>query len=251
MNCLQAGTLIEAFMDGELDVSQQSQVQAHLESCESCSASLKRLRQISDAIHAQPLKYEPDPGLQERVLKALRREANTAVFPSRRPYWMWMAIAACALLTMASAWLFLASRVGNREANLVAREVISSHVRSLMGNHLMDVPSTNQHTVKPWFNGKLDFSPNVKDLASGGFRLIGGRLDYIGGRPVAALVFQHNQHMINLFTWPANESTIKPSTGVAMNGYNSVHWSESGMSYWAVADIPVSALEDFARLYNR
>jgi anti-sigma factor RsiW len=243
--------LVEALMDGELDLDRRDQVEAHLERCETCTASLKRLRQISDALHAHPLSFEPSAGLKQRVLLVLRKEAERPRLGERPPFLMWAGIAACALLAMAYAGTLLERRSTMQDAELIATQVLSSHVRSLMGNHMLDVPSTDQHTVKPWFDGKLDFSPNVKDFADEGFRLIGGRLDYVGGRPVAALVFQHNQHMINLFTWPSNEGTVKPTAGPPLNGYNSVRWSESGMSYWAVADVHESALEQLARLYLR
>jgi anti-sigma factor RsiW len=236
-------------MDGELELAQRCQVEEHLDRCETCASSLRRLRRISEAMHTPQLRFEPSAGLQERVLHALRQEANARPMPTSKKLRIWVGLAACAILALGISWNLREGELGNRDMEAVAREVASSHVRSLMGNHLFDVPSMDQHTVKPWFNGKLDFSPNVKDLAGGGFRLVGGRLDYISARPVAALVFQHNQHTINLFTWPGNEGQHKPTSSKPLNGYNSVHWSNSGMSYWAVGDVPPATLLDFARLY--
>jgi len=112
------------------------------------------------------------------------------------------------------------------------------------------VVSTDQHTVKPWFNGKLDFSPPVKDLASQGFPLIGGRLDYLGGRDVAALVFQRNKHLINLFVWPAEKADSSPAASPPRKGYNLVHWTEGGMSFWAVSDLNEKELTEFAQDYS-
>jgi anti-sigma factor RsiW len=133
---------------------------------------------------------------------------------------------------------------------VLAQEVLSSHLRSLMGTHLLDVPSSDQHTVKPWFNGKLSFSPDVKDFSSQGFRLVGGRIEYIGDRPVAALVYQRRQHFINLFTWPSSPGSQSGYGEMKRSGYNLVFWTEDGMTCWAVSDLQIGELEQFAQLYK-
>jgi len=127
----------------------------------------------------------------------------------------------------------------------VAQEVVSSHVRALMGEHLFDVRSTDQHTVKPWFLGKLDFSPPVNDLAQAGFPLTGGRLDYVAGRPVAALVYMRGQHTINLFVWPEASDAIRSSDAQAIRGFHVRHWTDGSMSYWAVSDVNDADLDQF------
>jgi anti-sigma factor RsiW len=130
----------------------------------------------------------------------------------------------------------------------ITQEIISGHVRSLMADHLTDVASSDQHTVKPWFNGKLDFSPPVKDLSDHGFPLVGGRLDYLENRPVAALVYRHRKHFINLFIWPSAHGSDIGKKTLASDGYNLIHWEESGMVYWAVSDLNIGELQEFAQL---
>src|SRR6185436_4502707 len=149
----------------------------------------------------------------------------------------WLKIAA-PLATAALVVLMLAPYfVGPSSDQLLTREVVASHIRSLMVNHLADVPSTDEHTVKPWFNGKLDFSPPVDDLAKQGFPLIGGRLDYLDNRPVAALVYQRDKHVINVFIWPSNKTRQTGESIKAQQGYNVIRWSRSGMNFWVVSDL--------------
>lgn len=242
--------LINAFIDEELEPGIFAAVAEHLAGCGQCTQACSRILEQRDAIRSlKP--YPVPPALRESVRQALRREAAQKTVVQRRDHaWRWLAIAASILLAVSVAWNLtrLQSRVPERE--LLAQNVLSSHVRSLIGTHLLDVVSTDQHTVKPWFNGKLDFSPEVRDFAAQGYPLVGGRIEYISERPVAVLVYRRRQHVINLFTWPSTSSSVPPGH-FSRNGYNVAQWSDSSMTYWAVSDIPPSEVQQFEALCTK
>jgi len=228
-----------------------------LPECVSCARTHENHRALRFAMISGKLQFKPPTDLAERIhlhlhqaSKAKGRE-SLLVWKAKKPmpqriWWPRMSIAATALLVAMVAWRLgsVASKPSPDE--LMAQDVLASHVRSLMANHLTDVPSSDQHTVKPWFDGKLDFSPPVKDLSGNGFPLAGGRLDYLGNRPVAALVYQRRKHFINLFIWPS-EVDARQKT-LTRQGYNLFHWTQSGMSYWAVSDLNWTELKEFVRL---
>jgi anti-sigma factor RsiW len=162
--------------------------------------------------------------------------------------WRWAIAAASLLAAVIIIWSIASFATRQSPDDVLAQEVVASHVRSLMANHLTDVPSSDRHTVKPWFDGKLDFSPAVKDLSPQGFSLNGGRLDYIGNRPVAALVYQRRQHSINLFVWPATHAPAANGKASERQGYNVIRWSNAGMTYWAVSDLNLAELQQFVQL---
>ena len=145
----------------------------------------------------------------------------------------------------------LAHWTRSAEETLLVNDIVSSHVRSMMANHVTDVASSNSHTVKPWFSGKLDYSPPTKDFTEQGYRLIGGRLDYLDNRPVAALVYQRSQHFINLFVWPSDDTAAGKEEQLARQGYNLIHWNQSGMTFWLVSELNLPELEECARLLKQ
>ena len=258
MNCDEARQLLDPYADGELDVIRSAEVDRHLTDCPACSRQLTGLRDLKSGFGS--LYYHAPRALEGRITAALAVEASgradaglsTPSTTSRRFSWGLIATAACLLLALIVSWFAINGAKGRVDSGALMAQVIDSHVRSLMASHLEDVPSTDQHTVKPWFNGKLDFSPNVRDLASNGFPLVGGRLDYLEGHPAAALVYQHRQHYINLFEWPSS-GPIGPDesqSSASVRGYNVIHWKRQGMTYWAVSDLNSEELSDFARGLN-
>jgi anti-sigma factor RsiW len=250
ITCTSALSLIEPYLDGELDAAQKAEVEAHLNQCATCPAVYRRLSELGSDLRTLAPRYAAPEHLQRRILGAVRKEARTKPAWRFRPSSAW-ALAASVLLAVSAAWnvKLLQSQKNTMENTTgnTAQEIVSSHVRSLIGAHLLDVPSTEQHTVKPWFNGKLDYAPDVKDFAAAGFPLIGGRVDYIDHRPVAALVYKRREHVINLFVWPSNSPLAAPETA---NGFNLVAWNKAGMNYCAISDLNQAELRQFAGLYH-
>ena len=252
MTCEQARLLIHGYVDGELDAAHALEIEHHLNGCAACSLEHQRLLALRSAIRgpalgSAALSYTAPAALHTRVRASIR----TASMPAPRTSgWRWVG-AAAGLAGLAVVMLVGLSVLRGLPTSSVDERVLTevqaSHVRSLMASHLTDVTSTDQHTVKPWFDGKLDFAPPVNDLASQGFPLVGGRLDYVDDRPVAALVYQRGHHFINLFVWPAAQPS-GDSQPVTRQGYHLVHWTQSSMTYWVISDLSADELQAFVRL---
>ncbi len=211
---------------------------------------------LSAAIRGKATYHPAPPALSGSVRAAIAdADANDAASPppsagrASSPVWRPVALAASfAFVTLLSWNVWTGTMMPGRSAGQ-APEIVAAHVRSLMANHLTDVSSSDQHTVKPWFNGRLDISPPVRDLTAQGFALVGGRLDYLDQRPVAALVYRHRQHIINLFVWPTgSETSPTPTAAMTRQGYNLLHWHDNGLAYWAVSDLAAVDLNEFERL---
>ena len=247
MNCQDTRNLIHGYMDGELDLVKSLEVEQHLRECADCARMYQNQMALRTAVQDGALYYPAPASLQKRVLSSLRQASHDP--PSRRVLpWRWLS-AAAALAVIALVAFGLARVVFTPSADdLLTQQVIASHVRSEITNHQVDVATSDQHTVKPWFNGKLDFSPGVVDLTSQGFPLIGGRLDYVDNRPVAALVYRRQQHIINLFIWPATGAADMATQSEMRQGYNVSHWTKAGMTYWAVTDLNETEFHQFVRL---
>ncbi|HEY3519432.1 MAG TPA: anti-sigma factor [Rhodanobacteraceae bacterium] len=237
MNCTEARALLHAYLDDELDAPRSAEIARHLDGCAECAARYRVLENMQRSLRAPQLRHAAPPGMTMRIRANLPADAPAQI--SKRS-WHWpalgAALAASLLLAIAVAgWQALQLRAHRADA-LVA-EAVSDHVRSLLASHLIDVRSSDRHTVKPWFDGRLDFSPQVKDLGAQGFELIGGRLDVLGDERVAALVYKRHLHMINLFQWPANgASDSREPKEQTRNGYHAIGWREGGMRFLAVSD---------------
>lgn len=243
MDCEVTRELIHAYVDRELDLVKSLELEGHLSDCPVCSEGYANLRALRGSIGV--LYHKPPTHLQKRITTAVRKASKSETKARVLP-WRLISIAAALALVLIFSWSVTRLISIPSTSELLAKEVVASHVRSLMANHLSDVPSSDQHTVKPWFNGKLDFSPPVQDLASEGFPLIGGRLDYSDNRPVAALVYQRRQHYINLFVWPSGADDVEKE--LSQQGYNLIHWAGAGMTYWIVSDLNKGELQKFAEL---
>ncbi len=254
MNHKEVQFLLHGYIDGEIDLLKALEIEEHLQSCQECTRVYEDLKSVRSAIREAAL-YTPAPARLEKQIRSSVRKANKETSPrlNLQPRWAISAAVIALIVLLTASVLYLGSARGQQPAQAqLAQEVESAHVRSMMANHLIDVTSSDQHTVKPWFDGKLDFSPPVVDLAKQGYPLIGGRLDYLDGRPVAALVYRRNKHLINLFIWPTTGGAHAPEEqapyATTDNGFHIYRWSAGGMNYWAVSDLNIPEMESFVKL---
>jgi anti-sigma factor RsiW len=245
VDCKQGRNLLHAYLDGELDLVRSVEVEEHLRACPTCAKIHGEQQVLRKAIGAASLYNCAPEGVRQRIQDNLQQMRPRPA--SRWPLRTAMGLATAAVLLVAVTLAVKNDWRGSATDGLID-QLVANHVRSLQVDHMADVASSDQHQVKPWFSGKLDYSPEVDNFASQGFPLIGGRLDYVNHRPVAAMIYGRRKHVINLFCWPA---TGEPSAALQRfhgQGYHLVHWVKPGMEFWAVSDLNAAELQQFAKL---
>jgi mycothiol system anti-sigma-R factor len=267
MNCEEAINLMDGYLDGELDPITNQEIERHLRDCHRCGQAYEAQRAIVRTIASAATYYKAPAELRQRIQSSLRNEIGAKatrngtrgsqilrtqkrLILAETP-WNWLALAAAIILAAIIASTLLPRMRAPSADQFLATQLIASHVRSLMADHLTDVASSDQHTVKPWLDVKLDFAAPVVDLSGDGFPLIGGRLDYLDTHSVAALVYQRRKHFINLFIWPTTPADSKEQKMVEREGYHLVHWADGDFTYWAISDVSVGDLENFQRLFEK
>jgi mycothiol system anti-sigma-R factor len=247
LTCTDIQAALPGYIDGELDPLRNLEIEQHLQHCGVCSKTYKADQTLQTAIQTGAQYYPAPADLRKRIRSSIPQARKGEPVFSAMP-WRWLSVAASVAVVVILAWNLVPRPDGLDAEQLVAQEVVSSHVRSLMASHLVDISSSDRHTVKPWFAGKLDFSPSVVDLTDHGFPLIGGRLDYLDKKPVAAVVYKRREHVINLFIRPAAQDSPVEHKTVARQGYHLVQWSKAGMTYWVISDVNDTELQEFVRL---
>jgi anti-sigma factor RsiW len=243
MNCAEAGPLLHAKLDNELDMASSASIDRHLRECQACAAEYAALEKLREEIAAADLAYAPGPALERRLAGQFLREPKSRF--SLGGKWLAASVmaAACGIVVLI---LTITPRI-HTESSAIATEILDNHLRALQSVHQVDVLSSDQHTVKPWFQGKTDFSPPVPDLTREDFILVGGRLEVIHQQPAAAIVYRRRQHVIDLYVSPSagrdSETELRD-----MGGYHLLHWMQRNMSYWAVSDVDPIELRVFANL---
>ena len=235
--------LLPAYVDEELGIAETLVIDRHLVDCLDCQHDCMEQRSVRDLVKRHVGQTHAPVHLAERIYTALAIERAPPPARPRRAAWLSIGLAMASLCVAALGsgyYLGLSSA-----SKPVSEEIVSSHIRSLQVDHLVDVASSDQHAVKPWFNGKLDFSPPVTDLAAQGFALTGGRLDFLAGRQVAVLVYRHDRHFINLYAWPGDDPDA-PLRMQQERGYHLVRWTAGKMHYWAISDLAPAELKVFA-----
>jgi mycothiol system anti-sigma-R factor len=259
VTCELTRSVLHGYLDGELDAARAADFEQHLLSCPQCVAELEEQENLRSAIQRA--------GLRERAPEKIRRNLQAAISgasttaepvktvtpfrakPSIRPTW-WLTLAAAAVFVIVLGSRFLPNLTQGRGGDEMTAAVVDAHLRSLQPGHLEDVISTDQHTVKPWFDGRIDFAPPVNDFVSDGFPLQGGRLDVLRGKTVAVLVYGRRKHIINVFIWPTNEQDTSPQQGSKL-GYNWIDWRKGGMELVAISDVSAPDLTALQKLIAR
>lgn len=249
MNCAQIQSYIECYADGELDPVTSVGVEKHLHECATCARTLEELNAFRLLVKSSAPYHRAPDGLANAMRARIGLNSDAA--QSRAHWWQWLRPVALVASTAVITWFTALQVQGPSKDEALVKEIVASHARSTLTGHLTNVASSERHVVKPWLSSKLDFSPPVFDLTAEGFPLIGGRLDYVDGRAVSALVYRRRQHVINLFIWPADgetEATVAPA--LSKQGYQVIHWTRGGMMFWVISDLNAGELKTFAEKFS-
>jgi len=246
MICDDVRVRLDARVDDELPPAETAAFDAHVGQCPNCRTLQERKLALRDVLARELPQFEAPQSLRRELEEAASRAASETMRATRKPSGWWaLAVAASLAIVATGSWQLATTRA---TGEILTQTVLESHVRSLIGEHLTDVVSSDLHTVKPWFNGRLDFSPPVYDFAGRGYPLLGGRLEYVGERKVAALVYGRRKHIINVFLWPADAGMAQGPPAATRHGYHLLHWNAPDFTYWIVSDLGITELQEFAGL---
>ena len=251
MLCDACRDALEARLDGELTAEEAREIDRHLAMCPACAGQFATLGETRRLVSENAMRYTAPDVLKARIRGAVARSASPPVATgagNKFRWWREVAAGVAIAIVSSSITFMAASRSGRAYSE--ADDLLASHVRSLMPGHLTDVPSTEQHTVKPWFNGRVDLSPAVPNLDKAGFPLVGGRADYVRGRVVPVVVYARRRHMINVYAWPSTAAAGAPPNDLSRNGYHFVTWRSAGIEYWAVSDLNAAELHTFVATFT-
>ena len=247
MDCQQTRAYMHGHLDRELDPVTAGGIETHLKECAACAQAYAAQSALQSAVRKQATYHTAPAALSARIRQDIAAQGGTVTKKSAQR-WQWWPLAAAVAATAVISWTTAVQmEFGSREAR-ITDQVVAGHARSVLTNHLTEVASSDQHTVKPWLSSKLDFSPPANDLTAAGFPLIGARLDYVDSRPVAALVYQHRRHVINLFVWPDAQASSAMRAS-SKQGFNVLHWAQAGMTFWAISDLNAADIRTFAETY--
>jgi anti-sigma factor RsiW len=249
MTCQESGRLLPGYFDSELDLVHTIEIEDHLRTCAACTSALEADWALRTSISRRDLRFSAPPNVVRNIRAAITNSFPQEKSARQQSKWNWgfAAIAAALIFCAVLTWKLLPAGTPINSAS-ISGEAIADHIRALMPGHLSDVESTDQHTVKPWFDGKLDFAPPVENFAAQGFPLVGGRLDYLDHHPAAALVYQRRKHFISVFLLPATGEPDRAESQNTERGYNVISWTRGAMNYWLVSDLNPAELEELATL---
>jgi anti-sigma factor RsiW len=247
VNCNETRALLSAYLDGEINLESSLAVERHLAECSGCAGALRRGQTLSSVLASSAIDYRCPAEVRDHIEATIRQATPAVRRRAPAPVWRWASAAAVLMVACGAVVVTRTLIDGSKRDALLVQQLVAGHVHSLLGDHAIDIGSSDQHVVKPWFTGKLDFAPSVPDLSEKGFELLGGRWEYLDGHDAAALVYARRRHVINLFIWRGAEPRVPANGSGTQQGFQFVRWVQNGMSYAAVSDLNLEELQQFAQ----